>query len=230
MKSRPQNAIPLDRRDGGPLNWFDYLDSEGRVPVEFFGKPYPKTDKQREAWLIDMLRSSRSQGFFCRLLARKGLRLDFQMTESRPTGWPDSFYTLGTVPLAQLFSLPNENPAEELAQMKAFLTWLDEQIKGRGENGNDASLQVFRAGHGRSCMNLVHFQDEDEQKARNLALQEWRNQPWFEAWHRKMMEHLGRVRLGPYCGFTLTDLQGDREYLQFLEQMGIRKEPGKTHE
>ena len=230
MKSRPRTSIPMDRRDGGPLNWFDYLDGEGRVPVAFFGKPYPKTEKQREAWLIEMLRSTRSQGFFCRLLARKGLALDFQVTSSRPTGWPESFYTCGTVPLAQLFSLPNENPREELAQMKAFLTWLDEQLKGQGEKGNDASLQVFRAGHGRNGMDLVHFKDEDEGKARTLALQEWRKQPWFEAWHQKMMEHLGRVRLGPHCWFTLTDLQGDREYLQLLEQMGIRRSQGKSHE
>lgn len=223
MNPYPPPTIPMNSRDGGPLNWFEYLDADFRVPIEFFGRPYPKTSKQQERWLIEMLGSHSAHRFFCNLLARKGLALDFQVTRIKKTGWPDKEFTIGTVPLAQLLSLPNENPAEELAQMKAFLTWLDAQIEGQGDNGSDATLQLFRSGYSRRGMDLCHFKDEDEGKARTLALQEWRKQPWFEAWYQKMMEHLGRVRLGPHCWFTLTDLQGDRELYRFLAERDEQK-------
>lgn len=219
----PLPTIPMNSRDGGPLNWFEYLDADFRVPIEFFGRAYPKTAKQQEAWLIEMLRSHSAHQFFCRLLARKGLALDFQVTSIKKTCWPEDFYTIGTVPLAQLFSLPNENPAEELARMKEFLTWLDEQLKGQGKKGDDATLHVFRGGYNSRGMGAAYFKDDDKKAELNRALQERRKEPWFEAWHQKMMEHLGRVRMGPHCWFTLTDLQGDREYYRLLAEMDERK-------
>lgn len=220
-------TIPMERRYGGPLNWFDYLDADFRVPIEFFGKPYPKTAKQQEAWLIEMLRSHNTHEFFGRLLSRKGLALDFQVTKVRKTGWPDQVVTIGTVPLAQFLSLPNERPAEELAQMKEFLTWLDDQLNGQGKNEDDAALHVYRGGYNHRGMGPAYFKDDHKKEALAQALLEWRKKPWFKAWYEKMMEHLGRVRAGPHCWFTLTHLQGDRKYFRLMAEYDEKRKQSK---
>lgn len=219
MNAALQSTIPMDPREGGPLHWFEYADAEFRVPIEFFGEHYPRTPKQQETWLLKMLRGYRANLFFLRLLSRKGLNLDFRLTEVKKTGWPDKSYTIGTMPLAQLFSLPNENPAEELAQMKAFLTWLDVQLKEQGDRGRDACIQWYRGGYGNRGLEAAGFAEDAKRDALDQALKEWRKEPWFEAWYQKNMEHLGRVRMGPHCWFALSDLSGDREHLRYMEEI-----------
>lgn len=218
-------TIPMDSREGGPLHWFEYLDADFRVPIEFFGAAYPKTEKQQEKWLIDQLRGYRTIPFFCRLLARKGLALDFQVTSTKKTGWPKDFFTTGTVPLAQLFSLPNEQPAEELANMKRFLSWLDDQLKGQGEKGRDACIQWYRGGYNDRGLEAAGFEDKTKQEALDQALKAWRKEAWFEAWFRKNMEHLARVRIGPHCWFALSNLCGDRYYQRLREEVKTEKAP-----
>jgi hypothetical protein len=166
--------IELDRRDGGAMTWFDHLDAKFRVPIEFMGPAYPKTAKQLEAWLIKQLREDTSQGFFFRTLAHPGMALDFKLLQCQPTGNPAFFITTGTVPLAQLFLLPNVDPEQELREMKDMLAWLDGQLAGQGPKGRDGTVQWFRGGYRNRGLEAASFQDEEKREALNLALANWR--------------------------------------------------------
>lgn len=201
--------IPTEPRQGGALDWFDLVDETHRVQMPVIGKRYPKTPKAQEAWLIDHLRNDLLyQGFFCAPLAHKGMALDFQVIHEEPAARDNWGWTVGTVPLAQLFLLPNENPAEELAQMKAFLTWVYERLQGQGENGRQGRLQWYRSGrrNGRG-LEAAGFEDKAKRDALTQDIQAWREQPWFEAWYQANLKGLGRVRLGPHCWWPLHSLR-----------------------
>lgn len=200
--------IPTDRLFGGALDWFDHLDDQHRVRVRFFGPPYPTqgTQSQRDSWVIQALRQPNDQAFFFANLAHKGLALDFQVLGTRPTGRPDCAEVVGTVPLAQLLLLPNEHPAEELAQMKAFLTWLDARLDNQGPDLFDGSVQWYRNGYAQSGLKAVGFADPAAAEALNQDLAAWRQEPWFEAWYRANMAGFGKIRLGPYCWAPLSSL------------------------
>lgn len=185
-------------RNGGALDWIDQADEHQRVCMQFMGDPYPKTPKAQEAWLIRQLREEDYQGFFFEPLAHKGLALDAQLMAEKPCNRPGWNVTLISVPLAQLFLLPNENPAQELAQMKAFLTWVENQVQGQRENGRNGRIQWFRS-PGKRGLEMVWFEDKAKQAEANQALQAWREQPWFEAWHRANLKGLSKIRRGPHC-------------------------------
>ena len=201
--------IPLHPRYGGALNWFDHLDEAHRVRLEFIDRPYPPTPALQERWLIHQLREDCYQNFFFEPLAHRGLALDFQAEESVPRGSQRFFWTTGTVPLAQLFLLPNENPAEELDQMKAFLTWVQDQVTEQGNDERDARIQWFRGGRERG-LEAAGFEDKSKQAALTQALQKWREHPWFDAWYRANLRGLGKVRRGPHCWLAMPSLLPQR--------------------
>ncbi len=209
-------TIPLEPRDGGALSWFDYLDDDLRVPIGFFGGHYPKTPTQRRAWLIRMLREQDHNRLFFRLLAHRDMVLDFQLTEVKKTGWPEYSHTVGTVPLAQLLSLPNVDPAEELEQMRGFLAWLDQQVAGNGRNGGDAHIQVFRGGYNSRGIEAAGFADPTKRETLEQDLKNWRKKAWFEAWYQTKMKELSRVRMNAHCWFPLDSLVEDRRYQAML--------------
>lgn len=210
LSSRP---IPLKPDlDGGALNWFDHLDEQHRACLRFLGPTYPAsgTAGQRERWLIDRLRETHEQQFFFLNLAHKGMALDFQEVETHPFGWSDLSYTQGKVSLAQLFLLPNENPAEELAQLHSFLSWLDVRLDNQGQKGRDGTVQWGRQGYSDTGLKANGFADPAAGQALTQEIQQWRSQPWFEAWYRANLAGFGKVRLGPYCWSTLTSLVPNR--------------------
>lgn len=214
--------ISFNPMQGGALDWFDHLDDKHRVCVRFLGPPYPEngTARQRETWLIQRLQEKHEQGFFFLNLARKGMALDFQDIEVHPSSWPDWRETLGTVPLAQLFLLPNENPAEELAQMKEFLTWLDARLDNQGPSFRDGSVQWYRDGYEEAGLEAAGFEDEAKQDALTQDLQSWREKPWFEAWYRANLAGFGKLRLGPHCWSSLRSLVACRAY----DRLAARKD------
>lgn len=184
----------------GALDWFDHVNEEHRVYVQLLGPPYPEngTARQRETWLIQRLREKHEQGFFFLNLAHKGMALDFQDVEEHPSHWPEWRETFGAVPLAQLFLLPNENPAEELAQMKAFLTWLDARLDNQGPGLRDGTVHWYRIGYTEAGVEAGGFEDKAKQDALTKDIQAWRKQPWFEAWYRANLAGFGKVRMGPH--------------------------------
>lgn len=205
------SSLPIPLKpdlDGGALNWFDHLDEQHRVCLRFLGPTYPAsgTAGQRERWLIDRLRETHEQQFFFLNLAHKGMALDFQEAQSVPSCWHDTPYTQGKVPLAQLLLLPNENPAEELAQLHDFLSWLDARLDNQGPNFRDGTVQWYRQGYSHTGLKANGFADPAAGQALTQEIQRWRSQPWFEAWYRANLAGFGKVRLGPYCWSTLTSL------------------------
>lgn len=218
-------TIPLDPRDGGALNWFDYLDENFRVPLGFFGTTYPKDkgERQREAWLIEQLRNGTStsrQHFFFYPLAHKGLSLDFQFTrEHALSPSPDWTTVEGTVPLAQLFLLPNEQPALELARMKEFLTWVDERVRGQGGDGYDARIQWFRGGYNSRGLEAAGFADKALQQALTEDLKAWHEKPWFQRWYAANMKGFAKVRMGPHCWLSMASLVPCRKHAQLWDEI-----------
>ena len=217
------SPIPLDPRDGGALNWFDHVDENFRVTLAFFGTTYPhgKSDRQREAWLIEQLRDNASAGrqhFFFYPLAHKGMALDFQFTrESGPApGW---MTVEGTVPLAQLFLLPNEQPALELARMKEFLTWVDDRVKGQGKDGSDARIQWFRGGYGSRGLEAAGFADDAAREALTQDLKAWHEKPWFERWYAANMKGFAKVRMGPHCWLSMASLVPSRQHAKVWDEI-----------
>lgn len=203
MTTEPLSQEPIALRppEGGALNWFDHQDENHRVRIEFFSdERFPSTPSRQEAWLLDNLRLAGEQRFFFRTLAVKGLRLEFEVLEE------GSYYTVGTVPLAQLFLLPNQDPATELAQMKEFLAWVDERIKGQGRDGRDATIQWFRGGYASRGLEAAGFIDKALQKQLDEDLQAWREKPWFDAWYRLNMKNFSRVHTGPHSWLSLNSL------------------------
>lgn len=210
MTAATLDSIPLDPRDGGALNWLDMVDDQHQVLLEFMGPRYPKTPDAQKAWLTQMLRNNRHQEFFFRPLANKGLKLVFSFVEGRETGWPDTFITRGTVPLAQLLSLPNVDPKAELAQMREFLEWVDTRRQQVGSEGCEATIQWFRSGYNNRGLEWAGVEDSQTRERLNEELVVWREKPWFDQWYKTNMDGFAKVRMGPDCWLGMASLVPER--------------------
>lgn len=214
MNHPDRTPIPLDPREGGALNWLDMVDEEGRVVIEFLGPAYPNAPNSQEAWLIEQLREDNHQVFFFRTLAHRGMNLDFQLIESRPLN--RFSLTRGSVPLAQLLSMPNEDPATELAQMREFLEWVDTKRQGVGRDGGEATIQWYRGGYRQRGLEWAGVKDDATREQLNEKLSQWRQKPWFQRWYDTNMTGFSKVRMGPHCWLAMSSLVPDRQWAQLM--------------
>lgn len=210
--------IPLDPRDGGALNWFDLADEQGRVVMELFTQHPPKTPKALESWLIQKLRNDMHQSFFFRTLAHKGMKLDSEILHQKKhqnAAWSRVYVR---VPLAQLFLLPNENPQQELEQLRGFLQWVDDNRQTTGRDGREATIQWFRGGYRSRGLEWAGVAEVADKERLNQELDSWREKPWFQQWYQANMDGLAKVRMGPHCWFSMASLVQDRFYQQLRNQ------------
>lgn len=200
--------LPIHTDDflGGALNWFDLMDTEGRVRVILVGNPIPSAVEKHPAWVKKALKEDHRQPFFFMPRALSTAPMAFHL--EKPSNEKYQSATVGSahlcLPLTQLFLLPNENPAEELAQMKAFLTWLDDRLKGQNKDGDDATICWSKVGH--VDLHPMYFKDEEARRALEADLKAWRNQPWFEAWFQANAAALKRLPRDRHFWFDLSSL------------------------
>lgn len=212
-------AIPLDPREGGALDWFDKCDSEHRVILDIFGSKAPKGKQAFERWLIETLRELPHQQFFFYPNTHKGMALSAEVIGECPTGWPEHTHTALRIPLAQIFGLPNQNAALELDQMRDFLTFVDQRGRGLGKDGRDTYLQWYRSGHGNRGIEWAGILDKDEARAATVDLEAWLAKPGMKEWKKGQLDGLSRVRLSPHCWFSMSALVQDRWYLAQMDGM-----------
>lgn len=197
---------------GGPLDWFDFADSEGRVlwrqPSR--SKPFPANrsyDTQR-AWLKDCFEFSRPGFFFTLYTAHP------DTTAVRDMGTDKRGYRFFSFPLTDLMGLPGKDHATELAQLKGFLEWVDEQADTYSEPlpANRISLQWFRGGYNSRGLEWSGICDlsETTQQALNEGLAQWEEQPWFATWKKTQLDRMARLRFGPHMWLRHDDLRADR--------------------
>ena len=219
-----QTPIPLEPYEGGALNWFDHMDADHRVLIELPGdcSESVRGERGRETRLVKALRETSHQGFFFQTLAHKGMALDHRLVSSRPCVWPDRWHNCFSVPLAELFLLPNQNPAQELAQIKAFLTWVDQQRQGKGPGGREANIQWFRGGYRERGLEWAYVEDREVARNLNAELQGWRKQAWFEQWFRANLQGLAKTRMGPHCWFPMGSLVRDRQIEALVARRKMR--------
>jgi len=213
MTALAQLPIPTYPSEGGALNWFDPLDSEGRVRLILTANPIPPTPKDHKDWVIKALEESYDQTFFFMPRSLSTAPLDIQLCSVNNDEEVGS--AVVCLPLTQLFLLPNERPAEELAHMKAFLTWLDERLKGQNKDGDDATICWARVG--KVELQPMYFKDEKARRALEIDLKAWRDQPWFEAWHRANTTALKRLPRGRHFWFDIPSLVPSRRIQRLRE-------------
>lgn len=206
MAPQASLPIPTDPGDGGALNWFDCLDSEGCVRIILVAEPVPSAVEKHQAWVKKALDESYGQPFFFVPRALSTTPMAFHLEGICNKNGVGS--ALLCLPLTHLFLLPNERPDEELANMKAFLTWLDERLKGQNKDGDDATICWERVG--KADLQALSFKDDQARDALNADLKAWRKQPWFEAWHLANTTALKRLPRGRHFWFDLSSLVPSR--------------------
>lgn len=220
MTSLAQLPIPTYPSEGGALNWFDHLDGEGRVRLILTATPVPSMPKDHKDWVLKAFDESYEQPFFFLPRALATTPLDIQLCSV--SNDEDVGSAVVCLPLTQLFLLPNERPAEELGHMKAFLTWLDERLKGQGQDGDDATICWGRVG--KAELQALYFKNEQARCALDADLKAWKNQPWFEAWHHANTTALKRLPADRHFWFDLPSLVPSRR-LQRLQALHASQPP-----
>lgn len=221
-------AVKMDRiylgsSQDGLLDWLDVAQShpEGRLPFTYFTeKSYSKlrSDASREKWAVEAFRNSGQP--FLNVLQHMGSGLDMRVEKERQLG-PGYYEVEATVSVHALLGLPGDEPEVELSQYRDFLNWIQaKRDRIRSERPNEIGIQWYRGGY--NCRGLEWYglsstplSDSKRQEWED-ELQDWRSIPWFEAWYKKNMEGLARVRMGPHCFFRLSNL---RDYSVVLEQL-----------
>lgn len=206
MTALASPPIPTDASEGGALNWFDLQDSQGCVRIILVGKPVPTAVEEHQKWVRKALDEAYGQSFFFvpRALSKAPMRFHLEKI-CNENGVGSALLCL---PLTHLFLLPDENPTEELTQMKAFLTWLDERLQGQNQDGDDATICWARVG--KVDLQAMYFKDKDAGETLESDLKAWRQQPWFEAWHQANATALKRLSRGRHFWFDLASLVPSR--------------------
>ena len=220
-------AIPLDPRDGGALDWFDRCDEEHRVILVVHTTPEPSSPAAREKWLRETLCDLQWQSFYFYPNTHKNMALQAEVLATGKIGFAGHCQTVLRIPLAHIHGLPNENPKEELAQLREFFEFIDARGAGQRDEGGDASLQWYRSGYGNRGLDWVGFKDEAVGEACKKELESWLEKPILKEWKARNLAGWGKLRNGPHCWATMPSLVPDRRWQRILEESQLPAESKK---
>ena len=186
-----------------------------------FASVPPSAPGVREKWIRATLRDITHQEFYFLPNTHKGMALQAEVLATGKVGFAGHCEIALRIPLAQIFGLPNENPKEELAQLREFFAFVDERSVGRGPDGRDARLQWFRGGYNSRGLEWVGFEDEAVGKACAKELEAWMEKPILKEWKARNLAGWGKVRMGPHCWATQSSLVPDRHWQKILAESDI---------
>lgn len=229
----PLDAVSFDHSSEGVLDWFDAADAQGNIMVWLMGSSFPKQASAITPWLKKALKHS-TQRFFIMPLLANDFRLPCELVKEKTASDPNWTVVHVKVPLAAFFNLPNENPLQELAQLREFFEWAQTKSGSLGRPFFESPrLQWYRAGSASGTQyglewaslspNKPGTPDMDEPTRRQWAveLESWRAKPWFNAWYERNIAGMKKLRLGPHCWASMGYFRNSHQLYEEQKASGI---------
>lgn len=185
------NPIALDDHALSVLDWFDQVDDQHRVVLVLDSdSPLPAAASARAKWFQAAFEHVRNLEFVLTPFTATGHQRRIEVTQVQgPTArppWPTPQVTV-RLPLTDLWGLPGDDPAQELAQLRGFLTWVKDKTNS-APGPHLPYLQWFRGGSTSRGLEWAGV-EEPVRQAWTHELQAWHDEPWFQAWHTATLAH-----------------------------------------